>query len=106
MTEVSIASIRTNRSNQILNSVRGDTDRLRKAGRLDRAWLIGSFANGQWDATSDIDLIIIGRDKISYKDFAVGATREMDVILISQLDYDRRMHDPLFAETIRKGIEL
>lgn len=106
MSEVSIASIRATRSSQILDSVRNDIGRLRRAGRLDRAWLIGSFANGQWDATSDIDLLIIGNDEITYKDFAVGATKEMDVVLISQADYDRRMHDPLFAATIQKGIEL
>lgn len=79
---------------------------MRGEGRVKRAWLIGSFAVNAWDATSDIDLIVESNGEVSYKDFALGSSMEMDIVVLGPGVFERRMQDRLFAKTVNKWIEL
>ena len=82
---------------------------LQRVAGIERAYLVGSFAKGQADAASDIDLLLIGRpdsldlaDSISRLEKSVH--REVNYTVLSQQELDTRLAvaDP-FVKDLWKG---
>jgi len=81
---------------------------------IDRAWLYGSFAKNEADATSDIDLLIVGQPDIGN---LAAEIRKLEKILNREVSYTifrpeelkRRLaaHDPFLTDVcLGKRIEL
>ena len=60
----SLAAIRTARRQERLSALRQGAATTAVAWTNAEIWLFGSLARGYWDASSDVDLLAIGRDAL------------------------------------------
>ncbi|QKE41690.1 MAG: hypothetical protein HO274_10510 [Ferrovum myxofaciens] len=51
--------MRERKRNEVINLLREDANRLRASDRGLQIWLIGSYAVGNWDTFSDIDVVCV-----------------------------------------------
>ena len=82
-------------------------DALRKVKGIDEAYIYGSYASGRTDATSDIDLLVVGNhDGIKLQERIARLQREYDreinLVDMSGEEFQRRRNDP-FIVTVMKG---
>lgn len=91
-----------------LDQLRQDVQALRANGRLEFCALIGSQANDQWTATSDIDLVCVANGPLHPEDFprvqACGLS--MDLFVLNAQTLNERMQDRVFRSRIEQGVVL
>jgi len=81
---------------------------------VDRAWPYGSFAKNEADATSDIDLLIVGRPDVGnlaaeIRNLEKTLNREVSYTILRPEELKRRLaaHDPFLTDVWQgKRIEL
>lgn len=80
-------------------------------GRVDSAWLFGSFATGKVHAHSDIDIILVKETSVSFvergKEFLdlTDIFPAMDIIVYTPEEFQRKQADPSFQKTIGKQLK-
>lgn len=88
---------------QVVAALRSATSTAREAGARGRVWLFGSFAWGQPNASSDVDLLLDGADEDegAFVRAISGATdRELHVIRMTEAP------DSLRERVLREGMPL
>jgi predicted nucleotidyltransferase len=90
---------------RLIEQLRKDLQRIRLRQPVQRAWLFGSYARGDFCATSDADVLCVTDAPLDAMDFNVPC--EVDVICIKPADFDRRLSaNPLLQNVIVEGVEL
>ena len=107
----SVASIREQRHEALLMRLRQAARELAAQVPDQEVWLFGSHARGDWDARSDVDLLVVAADQEQAERLA-DAVRDRgladDVIALSQRAWQQRQegNDPLWRGICRDAIRL
>jgi len=89
---LSINDIRDRTKKTILDTLSLKINELKQKKVISRAWVFGSFAKGNWNALSDLDLIVTTFEKID--DLAIEADHEIDLILLTENEFNlRNVHE-------------
>lgn len=85
---ITLPEIRAARRQHVIDLLTNDVARLKAAGKMDHAILIGSYFFGDFDSGSDIDLVCVVEDSdktsISSADFVISSEKDIDLIFISK----------------------
>jgi predicted nucleotidyltransferase len=102
-----IFALREKKRNEVISLLRDDVQRLRVNDPDLRFWLIGSYAVGNWDSYSDIDVVCVSAKQHFEADFKISDQYPMDVFLLNDSEFQRRINgDTLFKESVEKGLSL
>lgn len=79
---------------------------LRNIPGISQAYLYGSYASNRMDASSDIDLLVIGDHKVIEAQKAIAALqkkldREINLISMSEEEFRAKANDPFLADIMR-----
>ena len=106
-----ITHLRAERRRERLQALQQGADAL-VAGRLGwEVWLFGSWARGDWDSRSDVDLIAVAptrEEADSFADGLLSACLGDDVIALDAAQWQERRHsqDPHWRGIARDSIRL
>jgi len=102
---LSINDIRDRTKKTILDTLSLKINALKQKKVISRAWVFGSFAKGNWNALSDLDLIVTTFEKID--DLAIEADHEIDLILLTENEFNLRYNkNQTFKTIVDSGILL
>lgn len=104
-TSLKINEIRDRNKKNILDSLCQKINDLKQARIISRAWVFGSFAKGNWNAFSDLDLVVTTFTKI--EDLDIETDREIDLILLTEDEFNLRYQkNKTFKAIVDSGILL
>lgn len=99
-------------SKEILNSINDFVEEIRKHYNISEIILFGSYANGNYNEDSDIDIAVISDDFDDIYDcmaILMGMTWDIDARIephpITKKDYDS-IADPFIAEVRKTGLKV
>lgn len=102
-----IFALREKKRNDVINSLTIDINRLRKTDPDLKLWLIGSYAAGNWDTYSDIDVVCVSSREYHESDFQISNQFPMDIFSLDAANFERRMNgDVLFKKSVDDGVRL
>lgn len=102
-----IFALRERKRSEVISLLRDDVQRLRANDPDLKFWLIGSYAVGNWDSYSDIDVVCVSKNKYYETNFNTSDQYPMDVFSLTDTEFNRRINGSgLFKEAIDKGISL
>jgi len=102
-----IYALRERKKNEVIDLLREDVNRLRSSDLRVRVLLIGSFATGDWDSYSDIDVICVSDKQYCETDFKISRQFPMDVFSLNESEFNQRMNSgEIFKQSVEKGISL
>ena len=102
-----IFALREKKRSEIISLLRDDVQRLRADDPDLKFWLIGSYAVGNWDSNSDIDIVCVSKMKYYETNFNVSNQYPMDVFSLTETEFRRRIDgSALFKQAINNGISL
>src|SRR6056297_457114 len=95
---------------ELIEIIKAYTKVLKKAFTVESVFLFGSFSKGTSSETSDIDLAVIIKGKVSYEDElkAMKLRRTIDLRIEPHLFSleDLQNSHPFLEEIIRKGVKV
>ena len=105
----SFQAIRAQRRQERLSQLQQGSQALLSDPAHQQAWLFGSYARGDWDAYSDIDLLAVAPDQaaaVALADRLRGARLGDDVIALSTSRWQQHqaVEDPLWRGICRDAI--
>ena len=102
-----IFALRERKRSEVISLLRDDVERLRVDDPDLKLWLIGSYAVGNWDSYSDIDVVCVSKNKYYETNFNASDQYPMDVFSLTDAEFKRRIDGSgLFKQAINKGILL
>lgn len=102
-----IFALRERKRSEVISLLRDDVQRLRADDPDLKFWLIGSYAVGNWDSYSDIDVVCVSKNKYYETNFNVSNQYPMDVFSLSDAEFRHRIDGSgLFKQAINNGISL
>ena len=107
----SFQAIRAQRRQERLSQLQQGSQALLSDPAHQQVWLFGSYARGDWDARSDVDLLAVAPDQVDAEALA-DALREAgvgdDVMALSQERWRQRRcgQDPWWRGIVRDAILL
>jgi len=102
-----IFALRERKRSEVISLLRDDVKRLRVDDPDLKFWLIGSYAVGNWDSYSDVDVVCVSKNKYYETNFNVSNQYPMDVFSLTDTEFKHRIDGSgLFKQAINKGISL
>lgn len=98
--------LRERKRNEVINLLREDANRLRASDRGLQLWLIGSYAVGNWDTFSDIDVVCVSDVAYAETDFKTSDQYPMDIFSLNDVEFKQRLSGDIFNQSISKGVKL
>lgn len=93
--------------NEIISLLEEDVRRLRLDDPDLKFWLIGSYAVGNWDSYSDIDIVCVSKNKYYESDFNTSNQYPMDVFSLTEAEFKPKIDGSnIFKQAINQGISL
>ena len=102
-----IFALRESKRSEVISLLREDVQRLRANDPDLKFWLIGSYAVGNWDSCSDVDVVCVSKNRYYELNFTASNQYLMDVFSLTDVEFKRRIDGSgLFRRAINKGISL